>query len=95
MAAYYPDDQVEIIGTFSQFSRPTDLGGLFDQSFCPECGTTVILRGQKNPGMTGIPIGCFDDDHTMQPVRSVWEDRRHPWVEIPPALQHYPQGRTD
>lgn len=94
-AAYYPHQQVEIAGDFKQFSRPTDLGGTFDQFFCPDCGTTVFMRGTKNPDVTGIPIGLFDDPHRMQPVRSVWEESRHGWVEIPTATQHFSRARID
>ena len=94
-AAYYPHHQVEIKGNAKQFSRTTDLGGAFDQFFCPDCGTTVFMRGTKNPDVTGIPIGLFDKGHKMQPVRSVWEDRKRPWVEIPTAMQHFPKARVD
>lgn len=92
-AAYYPHEQVQVSGEARQFTRATDAGGHFDQFFCPDCGTTVYMRGTKNPDMTGIPIGLFDDEHTMRPVRSVWEDRRHDWVEIAPAVQHFPRAR--
>ena len=71
------------------------MGGAFDQFFCPDCGTTVFMRGTKNPDVTGIPIGLFDKGHKMQPVRSVWEDRKRPWVEIPTAMQHFPKARVD
>lgn len=84
-----------IEGKAKQFDRPTDLGGVFSQFFCPHCGTTVYMRGTKNPNMTGVPIGLFDDPHAMQPIRSVWEETRHPWVEIPTAVQHFPRARTD
>ena len=94
-AAYYPHDQVKIEGASKQFTRPTDLGGTFDQFFCEACGTTVFMRGTKNPDVTGIPIGLFDDAHSMQPIRSVWEDRRHQWVEITTATQHFPRARLD
>jgi hypothetical protein len=94
-AAYYPHDQVKIEGESKHFGRPTDLGGSFDQYFCPICGTTVFMRGTKNPDVTGIPIGLFDDPHTMQPIRSVWEETRHAWVDISTALQHFPRARVD
>lgn len=60
-AAYYPHDQVQVSGEARQFRRATDAGGHFDQYFCPSCGTTVYMRGTKNPDVTGIPIGLFDD----------------------------------
>ena len=94
-AAYYPHDQVTIVGEAKSFTRATASGGTFDQYFCPGCGSTVYMRGTKNPDVTGIPIGLFDDAHTMRPIRSVWEDRRHDWVEIPTALQHFPGARVD
>lgn len=93
-AAYWPHAEVVITGSFRQFSRPTDLGGSFDHFFCPDCGSTVFMRGTKNPDVTGIPIGLFDDPHDMVPIRSVWEERRHPWVDIPTAVQHFPRGRV-
>ena len=94
-AAYYPHDQVKVAGRSNQFTRPTDAGGTFDQFFCPDCGTTVYMRGTKNPDVTGIPIGLFDEPHSMHPVRSVWEQSRHAWVKIPTATRHYPQARID
>lgn len=94
-AAYYPHGHVKVEGQSRQFSRATEAGGKFDQFFCPECGSTVFMRGTKNPDVTGIPIGLFDDPHVMQPVRSVWEDTRHAWVEIPTAVQHFPRARVD
>jgi hypothetical protein len=95
VAAYYSNAQVQITGESKHFARETELGEPFDQFFCPECGTTVFMSGKKNPDVTGIPIGLFDDEHAMQPIRSVWEDRRHGWVEIPTAMQHYSRGRLD
>jgi hypothetical protein len=92
-AAYYPHEQVKISGESRQFSRPTDAGGTFDQFFCPDCGTTVFMRGTKNPEFTGIPVGLFDEAHSMHPVRSVWEVTRHEWVQIPTAAQHFPGAR--
>jgi hypothetical protein len=95
VAAFYPHAQVKITGEAKHFARATELGQPFDHFFCPECGTTVFMSGKKNPDVTGIPVGLFDDEHSMQPIRSVWEDRRHDWVNIPTAVKHYPRGRVD
>ncbi len=94
-AAYYPHADVSVQGESRKFSRKTDAGGTFDQYFCADCGTTVFMRGTKNPDVTGIPIGLFDDQHSMRPVRSVWEESRHEWVSITTAVQHFPRGRVD
>ncbi len=92
-AAYYPHDQVTLTGEAKRFTRPTDLGGTFDHLFCPDCGTTVTMRGTKNPDVTGIPLGLFEDVAAMRPLRSVWEERRHDWVDIPTAVQRFSRGR--
>lgn len=93
-AAYYPHAQLRIEGEARRFVRPTDAGGSFEQFFCPDCGATVFMRGTKNPDVTGIPLGAFDEPAAMQPIRSVWEEQRHAWVTIPTATQHYPRART-
>lgn len=95
VAAYWPHADVSITGEAQQFDRPTDAGGEFSQFFCPASGTTDYMRGTKNPAVTGIPIGLFDDPPALQPIRSVWEISRHPWVEIPTAHQHFAAARTD
>ena len=94
VAAYYPEADVKVAGDVHRFDRPTALDGVFENYFCPQCGTNVYFRGTKNPGMTGVAIGCFIDDHEMAPIRSVWEQSRHTWVTIPTAMQHFEQGRT-
>ena len=94
-AAYWPHEEVLIQGEATQFDRPTDLGGVFSQSFCPHCGATVYMRGMKNATMTGVPIGLFDDPHSMKPIRSAWEQTRHTWVGITTADQHFPRARMD
>ena len=95
VAAFYPHVQVQIEGESKHFARATELGEPFDHYFCPDCGTTVFMNGKKNPDVTGIPIGLFDDENSMKPIRSVWEDRRHDWVEVPTAVQHYARGRVE
>ncbi|HBH43966.1 MAG TPA: aldehyde-activating protein, partial [Hyphomonas atlantica] len=38
--------------------------------------------------------GAIADPHIPAPVRSVWEETRHDWVEITSATQHFPKGRS-
>ncbi len=92
-AAYYPHDQVTVEGTARRYDRTTDLDGVFENYFCPDCGSTVFFRGTKNVEVTGVAIGAFVGPHEMVPVRSVWEQTRHAWVTIPTAVQHFERGR--
>lgn len=92
-AAYYPHDQVKVEGEAKRYDRATEPGGTFENYFCPNCGSTVYFRGSKNAEVTGVAIGAFVDRHEMAPIRSVWEQSKHPWVTIPTALQHFEMGR--
>jgi hypothetical protein len=52
------------------------------------------MDGDKNKGMTGIPVGVIADPDFPPPVRSVWEQSMHKWVKIDAVSEHYQQGRT-
>jgi hypothetical protein len=36
----------------------------------------------KLAGLVAIPLGAFDDPYFVRPAFSVWEERKHDWVEI-------------
>jgi hypothetical protein len=72
-------------GETAQFSRPTESGESFTAHFCPSCGTTLFWRLGKFPGLVGIAVGAFADPSFPSPVRSVWEQSRHAWVEVSAA----------
>ena len=43
----------------------------------------VIMRVIIVPtGLVAIPLGAFDDPFFASPAFSVWEERKHDWVEI-------------
>jgi hypothetical protein len=92
--AYYPADQVAMLGEARRFERPTAGGGVFDSFFCPDCGSTVFARTGKHPTMIGVAVGAIADPAFPAPVRSVWERSRHHWVTIPGEVQHLPRGRS-
>jgi hypothetical protein len=35
-----------------------------------------------------IPVGAFADPGFPEPTFSVYEDRKHAWVGLPPAMEH-------
>ena len=93
VAVYYPTAALTIEGRSSKFARPTASGGEFRTYFCPDCGSTVHMDGDKNAGITGVPVGAIADPAFPPPIRSVWEQSMHDWVSIAPASDHFPQGR--
>lgn len=93
VAVYYPTEVLKITGKSCKYVRETASGGQFRTYFCRDCGSTVHMDGDKNAGISGIPVGAIADPDFPPPVRSVWEQSMHKWVKIDPASDHYPQGR--
>jgi hypothetical protein len=91
--AYYAADQVAISGNPKRFVRPTAGGGAFESYFCPDCGSTVYVKAAKHPALIGIAVGAIADPGFPPPIRSVWEQSKHGWVNLPDGIEHTPQGR--
>jgi hypothetical protein len=81
--ARWPENQVTIEGRSSSFDKVADSGNRATFHFCPDCGSDVhyINRG-KFDGLVAFPVGAFDDPYFVTPAFSVWEKRKHDWVEI-------------
>ncbi|MFB0611162.1 GFA family protein [Aurantiacibacter poecillastricola] len=91
--AYYDAAAVTLVGEATEYERATDSGSTFTTGFCPNCGSTVYARPGKYPGMIGIAVGAFADPSFPAPVRSVYEQSRHPWVGLPDTMPRHPMGR--
>jgi hypothetical protein len=74
---------VTIEGQSKVWSHRADSGNKITHHFCPECGSTVhyTIEG-KFDGLVAMPLGAFDDPHFAAPQFSVWEKRKHAWIDI-------------
>jgi hypothetical protein len=81
--ARWPAGQVETEGRSKTFVMVGDSGNPATFHFCPECGSDVFYQiDGKFDGLVAIPLGAFDDPYFASPGFSVWEERKHVWVEI-------------
>jgi hypothetical protein len=71
-----------ISGRSSEFKRVADSGKSVTSRFCPVCGSTVYWEA----GLIAVAVGAFADPAFPPPKHSVWERRRHAWVETPADL---------
>lgn len=90
--ARWPDDQVNMTGEFKEYSNLSDSGNRATFRFCPECGATVTYAIALMPGQTAVPIGAFADPQFPAPEFSVYENRKHRWVEITGDVKHWSPG---
>lgn len=91
VGAFYPADVVTISGTPREYIRAAASGGTVHNFFCPDCGSTVYWKADNLPAMIGVAIGAIAAADNPAPVRSVFEQSKHAWVEIPGA-EHYQQS---
>ena len=81
--ARWPANEVTIEGRSSSFIKTADSGNRATFHFCPECGSDVHYSNEGVfEDLIAIPIGAFDDPFFLRPGFSVWEERKHDWVEI-------------
>jgi len=73
---------VQVEGKSSQWVRTADSGQQTTYHFCPECGSTVYYGGGNFPELVAIPLGALDDPYFECIDYSVWERRKHRWIEI-------------
>jgi hypothetical protein len=87
MQARFPAEHVRIEGRFRDYVRISDHGEERTFSFCPECGATVFYKVEAAPDLIAVPVGAFADPAFPPPRVSVYESRRHPWVELPEGIE--------
>ncbi|WP_164157235.1 GFA family protein [Sandarakinorhabdus rubra] len=93
MAVWLMETDVTISGETREFRHLSDKGRELTNRFCPSCGSTICYTAALNPGLVAIPAGLFADPDTPPPQRSVFEERRHPWVAVPEGAVRLPRGR--
>ena len=77
--ARFSEDQVRIEGRSTEYLRLSDE---------PRMRRDGLLPGDA--GRDRRSVGALADSAFPSPTVSVYEDRRHPWVELPPSIElHY------
>lgn len=85
----FKEDQVEVTGsTISQYEHRSDESSRWLRNhFCSQCGTSVMITLERNPGVRVIPGGTFDDPHWFRLSRHIWIRSAHDWIAFPPDVQ--------
>ena len=90
VGAYFPSERVSVSGVTREYVRAAEPWNHF--YFCPVCGSTTHWYSDKDAGLVGIAVGAFGEPTFGAPIRSVWEQSKHDWVDVT-ANQHFPEGR--
>lgn len=85
----------KVIGTATEYVRVGDQGARFRFRFCPVCGSTVFhTEDGQAPSYVSVAVGAFADPSFPGPEDSVYDCRRHSWVELPPGIKTYDKDPT-
>jgi len=85
--ARFDADRVKISGERSRYLRTADSGDSVFLFFCPHCGNTVYYQLEADMNIIAIPVGAFADPQFPAPGFSVYEARRHDWVQVPANVE--------
>ena len=67
-----------------------DGGARFTFRFCPVCGTTLFHTEEgREARSVAVAVGAFGDPAFPPPTVSVYECRRHSWVQLPEGIRRH------
>ncbi|TIM29220.1 MAG: GFA family protein [Mesorhizobium sp.] len=76
----------KVSGTATEYVRVGDQGARFRFRFCPVCGTNLFHTEEGHEqSHVAVAIGAFADPSFPPPQDSVYDCRRHSWVQLPPG----------
>ena len=82
----------KVTGRATDYVRTGDQGAKFRFRFCPVCGTNLFHteEGEDNRSVgVGVAVGAFSDPDFPPPQDSVYDCRRHRWVQLPEGITVY------
>jgi hypothetical protein len=89
MQAGYRPDQVQVVGSYNDYSRISDEADRKEHvfHFCPECGSQVFYTEPTEPDLIVVSVGAFADPSYPPPTESGYDSRRHPWIGLPDTIE--------
>lgn len=83
-----------VSGTATEFVRTGDEEAMFRFRFCPVCGSNVFHTEEGNDTFVLVAVGAFADPNFPAPQDSVYECRKHAWVQLPSSITSYEKNPT-
>ncbi|MET0535501.1 MAG: GFA family protein [Steroidobacter sp.] len=80
----------KVFGNATEYLRVGDRGGRFLFRFCPICGSTVFHTEVGEERYVSVAVGAFADPNFPPPEDSVYNNRKHAWVQLPPGIKTFP-----
>lgn len=86
--AAYGSDEIKFTGATSEYVYQGGSGGNIYTESCPNCHTACYATFDFMEGVTVVPIGVFDDPHSLTPKLEVFTEHKLNWVSDKDVIQH-------
>jgi hypothetical protein len=83
----------KVFGTATEYIRTGGQGARFRFRFCPVCGTTVFHSEEGYDDSVSQLVRLLTPTFPAPQV-SVYDSRRHPWVQLPPGTKAFDKDST-
>jgi len=84
-------------GTLKYHRRTGESGNTLDRGFCPECGSPVVIQGQRlsSLGLLSLWAASLEDPSWFRPAMDLFVLSAQPWDFMNPALRKFERTPTD
>lgn len=72
-----------VSGKLKTFSRQSEIGQVFTNSFCPDCGTRIHHQPSFAVGHLSLKPGTLDDTSWVRPTHHVFTRSAQSWMVFP------------
>ncbi len=87
--AFFKRDDVEITGSYTEYSSEADSGNHNIRAFCPTCGARVFSRNSANDQVIGITAGCADESDWFAPQFIVYNKDKPEWDQMDSSVNTF------
>ncbi len=91
--AFFREKDISIDGQPASFAFAADSGNQKIYHFCNTCGSRLHGTNSGRPGITIVPVGCFDDSRWFTPNAVAYTSCREAWdvtAEDVPSFEAMP-----
>jgi hypothetical protein len=87
-----PAGSLAILGPVERYSWTGGSGSEITRSFCPKCGSPIVIKADALDGLALIQAGTLDDPAAIEPNVHIWCASAQPWDNIAEGATCLPGG---
>jgi len=81
VSTMYASDEIEFTGETDVYTYLGGSGMNIHAHFCKTCNVNMYNLIEVMDGITGVPLGVFDNPHKFQPKLEIWTSVKLDWMQ--------------